>query len=62
MEWLLIQVVGRVLWEELLVLSSYTLKSEGETSIFLVLTVKSFCQYMGCSYEFNWVNIIFAVK
>ena len=28
--------VGQVLWEELLVLSSFTLKSEGETSIFFL--------------------------
>ena len=27
-------LVGRVLWEELFVLSSFTLKSEGETNIF----------------------------
>ena len=77
--------VGRVLWKELLILSSFTLKSEGETSSFRVLTVKSFCHlygmqlciwlgkynfhsptgrvlcqymYMGCSYAFDWINII----
>ena len=27
----------------------------------MVLTVKSFCQYMGCSYEFDWLNIILTV-
>ena len=37
-------------------------KSEDETSIFLVLTVKSFCQYTGCRFETDWVNIILAVK
>ena len=51
--------VGRVLWEELL--ESEGEKSEGETSIFSVLNVKSCCQYMGCSYETDWVNIILAV-
>ena len=50
---------GWVLWEELLVLSSFTLKSEGETSIFWVLNEKSFSQYMGWSYEFEWANEIF---
>ena len=49
--------VGRVLWKELPVLSSCTLKYEGVTSIFWVLNVKYFCQYMGCSYKFDWVNI-----
>ena len=52
---------GRVLWEELLALSSFTLKSEGETCNFFVLTMKSFCQYMGWSYEFDWVNKILTV-
>ena len=52
----IIHPTGPVPWEELLVLStSFTLKSEGETSIFCILTVESFCQYMGCSYEFDWV-------
>ena len=23
--------------------------------------MQSFCQYMGCSYEFDWVDIILAV-
>ena len=57
--------VGRVLWEELLVFSrcptGRVLTSESETSIFWtgwVLTVKSFCQFMGCRYETDWVNII----
>ena len=36
-------------------------KSEGETSIFGVLTVKTCCQYTGCSFETDWVNIILAV-
>ena len=40
--------VGRVLWRELHVFSSFMLKFEGETSFFCVLAVKSFCQYMGC--------------
>ena len=60
--------VGWVLWEEWLVLSTcptgWVLKSESETSIFWtgwVLTVKSICQRMGCSYEADWVNIILAV-
>ena len=52
---------GPVLWEELLVLSCFTLKSEGEMSIFWVLTMKSFCQYMGCNYEFDSVNVILTV-
>ena len=47
--------IGQVLWEELL--KSEGEKSEGETSIFCVLTVKSCCQYMGCSYETDKVNI-----
>ena len=51
----------RVLWEELHVLSSFTVRSEGETRIFCVLTVKSFCQNMECSYEFDWADIILAV-
>ena len=51
--------VGRVLWEELL--DGEGEKSEGETSIFRVLTIKSCCQYMGSSYETDWVNIILAV-
>ena len=29
---------------------------EYEIKIFGVLTLKSFCQYMGCSYGFDWVN------
>ena len=36
------------------------LKSESKTSIFWVLSVKSFWQYMGRSYKFNLVNIIFS--
>ena len=49
---------GQVLWKELL--KDEGEKSEGETSIFWVLTVKS-CKYQGCSYETDWVNIILAV-
>ena len=48
-----------VLWEELL--EGKGEKSEGETSIFWVLTVESCCQYMGHSYETDWVNIILEV-
>ena len=52
--------VGLVLWEELL--KGEGEKSEGETRIFRVLTVKSCCRYMGCSYEMERVNIILAAK
>ena len=51
--------VGRVLLEKLL--EGEGEKSESKTSIFCVLTVKSCCQYMGCSNETDWVNIILAV-
>ena len=55
---------GWVLWEELLVLSGWVLKSESESIIFWtgwVLTIKSFCQCMGCRYVTDWVNIILAL-
>ena len=39
--------IGRVLWEELLFLSSFTLKSEGETSLFLSIHCEIFLSVYG---------------